>query len=77
MKGFVQECFTKVKIEDKPNTELDNLYNKRTVLRTKSDDKSLSELEKVENELSEKYSESMYKTIMGEVKGFEDSEDGG
>ena len=77
LKGFVQECFTKVKIEDKPNTELDNLYNKRTVLRTKSDDKSLSELEEVENELSEKYSESMYRKIMGEVKGFEDSEDGG
>ena len=70
--GFVQ-----VRIEDKPDKELENLYNDRTLLRTKLDEESKVKLEVVENNLSEKYSELMYKKIIGEVKGFEDSEDGG
>ena len=77
VKGFVQECFTKVCIEDKPDKELEKLYNDRTLLRTKLDEESKVKLEVVENNLSEKYSELMYKKIIGEVKGFEDSEDGG
>ena len=77
VKGFVQECFTKVRIEDKPDKELEKLYNDRTLLRTKLDEESKVKLEVVENNLSEKYSELMYKKIIGEVKGFEDSEDGG
>ena len=75
--GFVHECFAKVKIIDKPNKDLERLYNKRTVFRTKADIESKKQLENVESELCNKYSEVMFKNIMNEVKGIEDSEDGG
>ena len=75
--GFVHECFSKVKLTDKPNKDLERLYNKRTVLRTKSDAESKKQLESVESELCKKYSEVMFQKIMTEVKGMEDSEDGG
>ena len=55
LNGYVHECFKKVKIVDKPNADLERLYNKRAVLRTKSDNVSKKELEVVENELSIKY----------------------
>ena len=55
LNGYVHECFKKVKFVDKPNTDLERLYNKRAVLRTKSDNVSKKELEVVENELSIKY----------------------
>ena len=35
IKGFIHECFTKVKIVEKPDDVLDNLYNKRRILRNK------------------------------------------
>ena len=47
------------------------------VLRTKSDTVSKKQLENVESELCNKYSEVMFKNIMAEVKGMEGSEDGG
>ena len=47
------------------------------MLRTKQDQKSKDELEQVENELAEKYSEKMYIQIMGELEGVNDSEEGG
>ena len=77
IKGFIHSNFQKIKIIDKPNEALEKLYNKRRLLRTQTDDDSIQELEDVENELSEKYSEVMFKTIMKEVKGLDDCEDGG
>ena len=50
----------KVKIVDGHNADLERLYTKRTLLRTKTDDVSKAELDAVDNELSEKYSEVMY-----------------
>ena len=77
LNGYIHECFQKVKVVDKPNADLERLFNKRTVLRTKTDNASKKELETVENELSSKYSKVMFKKIMKEVTGLEDSEDGG
>jgi hypothetical protein len=77
LKGFMHQCFKKVKIVEKPDEELENLYNKRRILRTRTDEASEKELEEVENELSEKYSDKMYNKIMGELKGKTDSEEGG
>ena len=78
VQGYIHECFQKVKIIDKPNKDLEYLYNKRTFLRSKTDNKSKKDLEDVDEELCDKYSEVMYKKIMEEVlEGIEDCEDGG
>ena len=55
---------------------MEELYNVRRYWRSRSDENSKEELEKVENELAEKYSETMYKKIMSEVKVMS-SEEGG
>ena len=60
----------------KCDAKLEELYNQRRYLRTKKDEKSLEELEKVEDILAEQYSESMYKKIKSEIKVMS-SEDGG
>ena len=52
-------------------------YEKSPILRTKTDANSKKLLEDVDHELCEKYSEEMSEKIMSEVKGMEDSEDGG
>ena len=55
--GFVHQSFRKVKIETKPDLKLEKLYNRRNYLRTREDDISMEELEKLEDTLAEKYSE--------------------
>ena len=35
LKGYIHECFKKVKIVDKPNKGLEELYNKRKIIRNK------------------------------------------
>ena len=77
VKGFIHECFKKVKLIDKPNEELEHLYSKRRILRNKTDENSKRELEEVDKELSEKYSDVMSRKILTEVKGMEDTTDGG
>ena len=77
LQGFVHQSCKKVKIVEKVDQQLEALYNKRRLLRTLTDDKSVEELEEVENELSEKYSEVMCKKILGEIKDIGDSADGG
>ena len=77
VKGFVHECFKKIRIEDKGDKTLEELYKQRRVLRSKTDENSKSKLEKVEDDLAEKYSEKMAKTILKEVKGISKSDEGG
>ena len=77
LKGFVHECFKKVKIVDKPDGKLEEMYNKRRVLRNKTDEDSKAKLESLNNELAELYSEKMVKTIMTEVKGMTKCDEGG
>ena len=73
----MHDNFKKVKNVDRHNADLERLYNKRSLLRTKTDDVSKAELVAVDNELSEKCSEVIYGKIMSEVQGMKDSEDGG
>ena len=72
---YIHECFEKVKIVNKPNKELEKLYNKRKIIHNKCNIK-FSEKE-VKKELIIKYSSTMYSKIMGEVEGLEDAEDSG
>ena len=46
-------------------------------MRSKTDESSQAKLEKIEDELAEKYSEKMVKTILNEVKGMSKSDEGG
>ena len=77
LKGFVHQCFQKVKIIEKEDKVLDKLYNERRILRTKSDEESEVKLDAIEKELGENYSEVMMKKVMHEIKDIGDSEDGG
>ena len=74
--GFIQENFKKVRIEARVDHKLEELYNKRRLLRNKSDEESVEKLEKVELELVDKYSEKMFKDISNELKSVK-GEDGG
>ena len=74
--GLIHECFKKVKITSKSDPQLDKLYDKRRYLRTKDDEKSVEELEAVEEELATKYSETMFKKINQEIKGIRGDEGG-
>ena len=76
LKGFVSESFKKVKITNKPNKELERLYDKRRILRSQKNDLAKKELATVEKELADKYGEQMYKYIKEEIECI-DSEDGG
>lgn len=49
LKGFIHECFNKVKMVEKSNKELEHLYDKRKVLRNRKDMKGKTELEAVLN----------------------------
>ena len=77
LKGFIYKSFKKVKIIQKPDVTLEKLYCKRRILRSKQDQTSKNELELVENELAEKYSETMFNKIMEGVKGCDNSDEGG
>ena len=77
IEGFVNQCFKKLKIVDKEDKQLQDLYNRRRILRTKTDEESLKQLEDLETELCNKYSEVMSAKIIGELKYIGDSEDGG
>ena len=77
MKSFIHKNFKKVRLVDKPDEILQNHYNKRRILRLRTDNDSLQELQDVEQELGDRYAESMYKKIMGELKDVGDCEIGG
>ena len=77
LKGFIHECFTKVKITDHTNKDLEKLYDERRLLRQNKDNNSKKKLEKLEEELSSKYSDIMANKILNEVKGMDNDEEGG
>jgi exonuclease III len=74
--GFIHQSFKKIKITSKPDRKLEGLYDKRRYLRSRSDARSKEELEQVESELAEQYSETMYKKINQEIRTIS-GEDGG
>ena len=68
LQGFVHQCFKKIRIVEKEDKKLTEMYNLRRLLRTKSDEDSLKKLDELEDKLSEEYSERMFTKIMGEIK---------
>jgi hypothetical protein len=75
--GFVNQCFKKVKIVETEDKKLQELYNTRRLLRTKTDEESQTKIEELNIDLANKYSEVMSKKILSELKNVGDSEDGG
>ena len=75
-KGYIHESFKKVKISNKPDKILNNLFDKRRILRSQKSPASKVELDIVEKELVDRYSEKMYQNIKHEIADM-DSEDGG
>ena len=67
LNGFISKCFKKIKVSNKMDNTLEGLYDKRTYLRSKTDPLSKIELEKVEKELNDKYSQAMYDKIQSEI----------
>ena len=76
LNGFVHESFKKIKIVSKCDYKFENLYNKRRHLKSKDDEESFKALEEVEDELADRYAETMFQKIRKEVKAM-DSEEGG
>ena len=72
---YLHVSFTNIKLTEKPNQKLEELFNRRKVLRTKSDAVSIAELEQVENELATLCAEENKKKIEKEL-GI-DCEEGG
>ena len=52
--GSSLAIFKKVKLSERHNHELEELFSRRKMLRMKTDDKSREELKKVESELASK-----------------------
>ena len=66
----LSQCFRKVRVKQtRQNKKMEELLNKRRILRPKSDEQSMSSLEKVEEELSQMCSEDNYKAIQEACKG--------
>ena len=76
LNGFIHECFKKIKVKEKVDSEMEALYAKRSELRNKEDNESKQKLKVVEKELDDKYAEDMQNKIQHELKGI-NSEEGG
>ena len=73
----LSQSFKKIRIgTNRKNVELENLFNKRRILRTKKDDYSIEKLDDVERRLSEICADDNLK-IVNEACGGLTSEDGG
>ena len=64
----IRKCFKKIRITDKPNQEIEDLFDQRRILRNKKDETSIKDLEAVENKLAEKCAKENYQKIMEEVE---------
>ena len=72
----IKQCFKKVRITDKIDKRKDELYKKWKELKNNPTNDNREELEKIENELAEKYVEDNYNMIKEKTEGIE-CEDGG
>ena len=71
LNGFIQEAFKKIWITDKQNEEIEALFQRRKVLRNKSDDENKDELLQVEQKLADKVAKENYDKIVEEISGIE------
>ena len=79
MKGLnecIRKSFRKIRITDKPDVEIEELFRKRRILRNKKDQNSMDELDSIENELADKCAQRNYETIKEEIDNI-DCQEGG
>ena len=69
--GCITDSFKKIRIKQDNNKEIENLYERRRLLRNMKNKDSIEELKKVEEELADKFSSNNYKKIMEEIEGIE------
>ena len=62
----IKSCFKKIRVGEKTNKEVEELFAKREELRNKDDEKSKLELEQVENKLAKLCAEKNYNKIKEE-----------
>ena len=67
----LHKTFRKIKIKEKPNDELRELFNRRKHLRPKVDEESKAELNDVETKLAEMCAEENRRKILEEISGIE------
>ena len=72
----IKKCFKKIRLTEKPNKELDDLFNRRRILRNKNDEQSCEDLAKVEDTLANLCAESNYNKIKEEVEHMKSDEGG-
>ena len=72
----IRKSFKKIRICDRPDKEVNELFEKRKALRNKTDEHSKVELENVEKKLSDKCAENNYKKIKEELANIKVEEGG-
>ena len=72
----INKCFRKVRITDRIDEEKEELFKKWREMKNNPDNANKDELDKVENELAEKYANEYYEKIKEKTSGI-DCEDGG
>ena len=70
MNTSIYKCFKKIKVTEKPNKELNKLFEERKVIKSKES------LEKIQEKLAEMFAEKKRKIIMDEISGIECTEGG-
>ena len=69
LNNCIRKCFNKIRIIDKPNKEIENLFERRKILKNKKDEKSKHELEVIENKLADLCAKSNYEKTKEEIEG--------
>ena len=73
---YIRKCFNKIRITNRHNKVIEELFEKRKSLKNKKDDKSKHELEIVENHLADLCAKTNFEKIKEEIKGIKPDEGG-
>ena len=73
---IIKICFKKIRIKEKTDKHLDELFKKRNMLKNKVDIKSKNELFEIDKELAELCAEMNYNKIKEELGNLKDEEGG-
>ena len=64
---IIKICFKKIRIKEKTNKEVEELFKRRKILKNKNDAESQNELKKVNKKLADYCSEINYNKIKEEI----------
>ena len=73
---IIKVCFKKVRIKEKTNEEIENLFKKRSFLKNKTDIISQNELLEINKKLADMCAEINYNKIKEEIGNLKDEEGG-